>query len=122
VKRKVRCEHSDNISKCPACWAEFTGENDDDLRQKIESLQFTLMTPSPVTVTLGESKLTDDIMHLIAAHHTTQTVALLEELRKKAEVIPVLDGHGFGLATRVGVVPLAVLDDEIARLKGDVTE
>lgn len=38
----------------------------DDLYAKISALQFTLMTPNPVTVTLGESQLTDDILQAFA--------------------------------------------------------
>lgn len=26
TKQTVRCEHSDDISKCPPCWGEFTGD------------------------------------------------------------------------------------------------
>jgi len=29
MKRKVKCQHSDDISECPPCWAEFRGEQPD---------------------------------------------------------------------------------------------
>jgi hypothetical protein len=101
--------------------------SDDDLRQKILLYLKSLVIADRRANNGTEYEdnfngSADRLVSLIAAHHTTQTLALLDELREKAEVIPVPDGHGFGLATRVEVVPLAVLDDEIARLKGCVTE
>lgn len=40
MKRKVKCEHKENIRDCPTCWPEFSGDPQDPVAEYFESKGF----------------------------------------------------------------------------------
>lgn len=91
TKRKVRCEHSEDISKCDSCWTGFTGESKDstsadELREQLQGISYKAVVSAYNTSQSGlvdyAYELTEELVQAITSYTKQRELALLERVQQ----------------------------------------
>lgn len=124
MKRKVRCAHSDDISKCPPCWVEFTGDGDKLRQQLITDLEQYKNFGTPFTEDMA-----DHLLQFFRPTHIELLSGLMEKMPKREAIHKgfTLSPHSINAAHKQGVNDgyylaldraIAVIAAEIEKLEG----